>query len=138
MLFKLLRQIITLSITATLFGLALTYLKVPLIIGIPLGVLIQFGLYYAFITSLNAYMAIKDKQIENERIKEFSLQGLEVTCPCSLKKVEFVPITLNTNNAYKCNTCQKNVSVYVVPETALMTEPVISQQVPNMIPSITE
>ena len=130
---RLLLQIATLIFIAILFGLILKQFGVILFVSIPLGIMLQFGVYYAYITALNAYVELKNKKLENERIKEFSLQGLEVTCPCSLKKTEFIPVVLNTNNAYKCNYCQKNVGVYIVPETALITEPLISQPAPSMI-----
>ena len=136
MLSKLLTQIATLIITAVLFGLFLKHFGVSLFIGIPIGVIIQFGVYYAFTTTLTAYVELRNKKLENDRIKEFSLQGMEVTCPCVLKKTEFVPIILNTNNTYKCDHCQKNVSVYIAAETALVTETIASVTVPAPVPLI--
>ena len=130
MLGKLISQLTVLLTTALLFGLCLKHFGVSLLYSIPLGVILQFGMYFAFITVLNAYVSLRNKKLENERIKEFSLQGLEVTCPCSLKKTEFVPIVLNTNNVYKCNHCLKNVSVYIVPETALITETIANNTIP--------
>jgi len=136
MLSRLLSQLTVLVVTAILFGLLLKHFGVSLFIGIPLGVIIQFGAYYAFITALSAYVELKNKKLENERIKEFSLQGLEVTCPCSLKKAEFVPIILNTNNTYRCDHCQKNVSVYIAAETALVTETIASVTLPAPVPLV--
>jgi len=136
MLGKLLTQLTSLVVTAILIGLLFKHFGVSLLIGIPIGVIVQFGLYYAFITALSAYVELKNKQLENERIKEFSLQGLDVTCPCSLKKTEFVPIILNTNNTYKCDHCQKNVSVYIATETALMTDTIASVTLPAPVPLI--
>jgi len=136
MLSRLLLQLTVLTITAILFGLFLQYFGVSLLIGIPLGVIIQFGVYHAFIIALNAYVELKNKKLENERIREFSLQGLEVTCPCSLKKTEFIPIVLNTNNSYKCDHCQKNVSVYVTAETALVTETIATVTLPAPVPLV--
>lgn len=137
MLSRLLIQLAILFITATLFGVSINHFGISLIYSIPLGIILQFGVYYAFITALDAYVALRNKKLENERIKEFSLQGMEVTCPCTLKKAEFVPIILNTNNTYKCNTCQKNISVYIVPETALITETIANVTLPTTIPNIT-
>jgi hypothetical protein len=132
MIGKLVTQLTALLTVSILFGLCLKTLNINLVYSIPLGIMLQFGLYYIFITILDVWVTLKNKKLENERIKEFSLQGMEVSCPCSLKKVEFVPITLNTNNNYKCNHCQKNVSVYITAETALVTEPLIMPQVPNI------
>jgi len=132
MIGKLVTQLTALLTISLLFGLYLKHFNVSLMYSIPLGIMMQFGLYYIFIMVLDAWVVLKNKKLENERIKEFSLQGMEVSCPCSLKKVEFVPIILNTNNNYKCNHCQKNISVYVTAETALVTEPLIMPQVPNI------
>lgn len=126
MVSKLITQVLILIIIAIIFGVFLNTFHIALWLGIALGITIQFGLYYGFMAILNAYITLKNKQLENERIKEFSHQGLEVTCPCHLRKTEFVPIVLNTNNTYKCDTCQKNISVYIVPETAMITETIAS------------
>jgi len=134
MLRRLLTQLTVLITVAIFLGLFLTRFGISLFISIPLGIILQFGVYYAYITALSAFVELKNKQLENERIKEFSLQGLEVTCPCALKKKEFIPVVLNTDNKYTCNFCQKNVSVYIVPETALMTEPLALAPVPSVIP----
>lgn len=133
MLSRLLTQLIALVTVTIMFGLILKQLHISLFLSIPLGIILQFGIYYAFITALNAYVELKNKKLENERIKEFSLQGLEVTCPCTLKKTEFIPIVLNTPNTYKCDFCQKNVSVYIVPETALITETLANMTLPTDI-----
>jgi hypothetical protein len=125
-------QIIVFIAITALIGISLTYVNIPIFYGILIGIVAQFGINYAFVTVLDAVVALKNKKLENERIREFSLQGLEVTCPCSLKKTEFVPIVLNTNNTYKCDHCQKNVSVYIVPETALVTETIANTDTINI------
>jgi hypothetical protein len=136
MLSRLITQLTALVFTAIFIGLIFKHFGINLFIGIPFGIIIQFGVYYAFITTLNAYIELRNKKLENERIKEFSVQGLEVTCPCALKKVEFVPVVLNTNNTYKCDHCQKNISVYIAAETALMTETLASVTLPAPVPLI--
>jgi DNA-directed RNA polymerase subunit RPC12/RpoP len=93
-------------------------------IGMLTGGVLQYFINYLYETILSAIVALKNKQIENERIKEFTMQGLEVECPCSRKIKDFVPIRLNTANKYKCSECQKLVSVYIESTTALITEPI--------------
>jgi len=90
------------------------------------GILLQILIYNAFVSILDVYVTLKNKKLENERIAEFSYQGLEVECPCSKKRKDFVPIRLNDVNLYKCGECDKTVSVYINAETALQTEPIIS------------
>jgi hypothetical protein len=127
-------QILILLTVATVGSIILQQLGISAVMGFLVCIISQFGLYYAFILCLEAVVQLKNKQLENERIKEFSLQGLEVTCPCSLKKTEYVPIVLNTNNSYKCNHCTKHIGVYIVPETALITETIANIELPP-IPS---
>lgn len=98
--------------------------------------LIQLVVYNIFRSVLDAFVALKNKQLENERIKEFSYQGLEVTCPCSKKCIDYVPIRLNTPNMYRCSGCDKSVSVYINAETALQTEPIVSTEVTEAVTPI--
>lgn len=101
------------------------------LIGVFTGICAQFIINTIFTSAINAYVSLKNKSLENERIKEFTLQGLEVECPCSKKLKDFVPIILNTQNKYKCKDCQKTISVYVTPSTALTTEPIIDTNITN-------
>ena len=103
-------------------------------IGAITGGAIQFVFNYIYETIFNAIVALKNKKLENERIKEFTMQGIEVECPCSRKIKDFVPIRLNTSNKYKCKECQKLISVYITPSTALTTEPILDTDTVN--PSI--
>ena len=90
------------------------------------GILAQILIYNTFTSILDVYLTLKNKKLENERIAEFSYQGLDVECPCSKKRKDFVPIRLNDVNLYRCGECDKMVSVYINAETALQTEPIIS------------
>lgn len=123
MLKKLLIQLTFLVAVASVVGVFFTSFGVNFLIGALLGVAIQFGFYYGFVNALNAYVLLKNKKIENERLKELSFQGLRVTCPCHKRIEDFVPIKLNTQNYYKCTECNKNISVYIDAETAIATEP---------------
>lgn len=94
-------------------------------VGLVAGISLQYILNYLFQYVVDLIVAIKSKQLENERIKEFTMQGIEVECPCSRKITDFVPIRLNTANKYKCKECQKVISVFITPSTALTTEPIL-------------
>lgn len=123
---KVLFQIGLLLIVACLFGAIFTSLKLNFYLGFIFGILAQYGIYHLFVYCVELYTIIKVKKIEVERIRELSYQGINVTCPCARKINEFVPIRLGTSNYYKCNECQKSVSVFVNTETALVTEPIIN------------
>jgi len=68
------------------------------------------------------YIQIKIEKIKNERIKEFSKQGLEIKCPCHKSKPMFVPVELNTDNFFKCGECEKNFSVEITAKAFIQTE----------------
>lgn len=127
-------QIIAFISITSLSGYLFYINNLNTILGILLGASLQYVFNFIFISVLNSIIAIKNKKLENERIKEFTLQGLEVECPCSRKIKDFVPIILNTQNKYKCKECQKLISVYVTPSTALTTEPIINTDITS--PSI--
>jgi len=118
--------IILLLAVAFVISIILTTLHVTWWLGFLVGVLSQLLIYNAFTSILDVYLTIKNKKLENERIAEFSYQGLDVVCPCSKKRRDFVPVRLNDVNMYKCGECDKSISVYITAETALQTEPIIS------------
>ena len=64
------------------------------------------------------------EKITNDRISEYTKQGVEVTCPCSRAIKNLIPIQLNTDNSYKCLDCARNVTVNVEVKTFLETQPV--------------
>ena len=64
------------------------------------------------------------EKITNDRISEYTKQGVEVTCPCSRAIKNLIPIQLNTDNSYKCLDCSRNVTVNVEVKTFLETQPV--------------
>ena len=83
---------------------------------------IQFVLFFTIGSVLDFFNEIKMKQINTMRLAELSKQSMEVECPCHKKNREIVPIVLNTKNTYKCTACNKTNSVYIVAETAHVTE----------------
>lgn len=77
--------------------------------------IIGYNLYLKF-------LQIKIEKIKNERIKEFSKQGLEIKCPCHKSKPMFVPVELNSDNFFKCGECEKNFSVEITAKAFIQTE----------------
>jgi hypothetical protein len=62
------------------------------------------------------------ERIKNDRIREFSKQGMEVVCPCYLEKRMFVPIELNANNTFNCVECKKDCIVQITAKTFNKTD----------------
>ena len=126
MIQKLIVPIVILLAVAFVVSVTLSVFHVVWWLGFLVGILGQVLAYNAFVSILDVYVTIKNKKLENERIAEFSSQGLDVVCPCSKKRRDFVPVRLNDTNIYKCGECEKSIAVYINAETALQTEPIMS------------
>jgi len=120
---KVIAQLSLLVFGTILISVLLKQVGINYLAGGLFGLAIQFVGFYAFKSALQTYAALQNKKLENERLKEFSYQGLSVTCPCFKQIKEFVPIRLNAPNYYKCSDCKKTIGVYITPETAIVTEP---------------
>jgi hypothetical protein len=118
MLRKIFAPILTLISVSTLASLPLSndllsFSKVFLCATI--AQIILYNLY-------RKYLEIKLENIKNERIKEYSKQGLDIKCPCHMNIPMFVPITLNQKNSFKCGECKKMVAVDITAKAFLETE----------------
>lgn len=133
MIGTLLKQIVPLIFGSIVAGALFASIGVNFFIGLAAGVAIQYLLYFGFVNTLNAVVALKNKKLENERLKEFSYQGLEVKCPCFKQHLDIVPIRLNSPNYYKCGDCGKSISVIINAETAVVTEPLVSTELPKLV-----
>lgn len=138
MLRKVSFQLFSLTVISLLFGYWVTTVGGNLIIGTLTGAVIQFVGFNAFSTCLNLIILLKNKKLENERLKEFSYQGLELECPCYKKEKELVPVRFNTSNYYRCIACNKQLSVIVTAESAIVTEPILNTDLSSLDTSIIE
>ena len=68
------------------------------------------------------YLYLSAEKIKNDRIKEFSKQGMEVSCPCYLEKKMFVPIELNGTNEFNCIECKKDCVVQITAKSFNKTD----------------
>jgi len=73
---------------------------------------------------VNTVRDIKIIKLENERIAEYSRQGLLLKCPCYKQNEELIPIVLNEDNLYNCGECKKPISVKIEATTLSATVPV--------------
>ena len=70
---------------------------------------------------------INNKKLENERIKEFTKQGVSVECAyCG--EPNFVPIRFDIKNQFNCNKCNQTNSIYIDIITTQITSPLQSPQ----------
>jgi hypothetical protein len=138
MLRKVSFQLFSLTMVSLLFGYWTTTIGVNIIVGTLTGAVIQFLGFNAFSTVFNSIVLLKNKKLENERLKEFSYQGLELECPCYKKEKELVPVRFNTPNYYRCKACNKQLSVIVTAESAVVTEPILNTDLSSLDTSIIE
>jgi len=136
MLYSIFAPLTLLIIISFFIALVLKSFGIATWIGFIIGIIGQIIIRNMFVTVLDTIVQLKDKKLENERIKEFSYQGLEVACPCTKKHIDFVPIRLNTPNMYKCTGCNKPVSVFINTETAIQTEPITNTDITAAITPI--
>ncbi len=116
--------IILFSVSASVAG-CFYLLNLPFWPVFGLSSIFQIFIFNLFSTWKKQKAAIEFELIQNERIKEFSKQGIECICPdenCAAKT--FVPIQLDKENRYECPNCKKNIKVYIGSKTFLETTPV--------------
>jgi hypothetical protein len=93
---------------------------------------IGFTKYFVFTTVVQTiiYNVYKDfireryEKVYNERLKEYSKQGCEITCPCDRACRHFIPIEINGDNSYACQDCDRKIAVDVQVKSFLSTDPV--------------
>ncbi len=85
----------------------------------------QFIIYDLFSRWRRSGLEVEFRRLENERIKAFSEQGLEVTCPVeSCMHKTFVPIIISEDNEYDCPKCNAGIKIYVGTKSFLKTTPI--------------
>jgi len=119
---NLIRSLSLTLFVSTLIAAILHFVGVNFIASFLVTTIVQFIVFYTVGSVLDFINEIKMKQINAMRIAEFSKQSMEVTCPCYKKNKEIVPVVLNNKNTYKCSACEKTNSVYIIAETAHVTE----------------
>jgi len=83
----------------------------------------QLVFFYVFNTILQYSTLLKNKKLENERIAEFTKQGIDLECAnCNQKN--FVPIRFAEDNTFTCLKCTEANAVYINITTAQTTNPV--------------
>lgn len=116
--------LILFSVSASVAG-CFYLLSLPFFPVFGLATIFQIFVYNLFSNWRKQRAEIEFETIQNERIKEFSKQGIECICPdenCAAKT--YVPIRLDLENKYECPKCKKSVKVYIGSKTFLETTPV--------------
>ncbi|MBP01547.1 MAG: hypothetical protein CMM25_01885 [Rhodospirillaceae bacterium] len=77
-----------------------------------LSIILQFIGFWIFNTISQRIFSIKERQLENERIAEFSKQGVEVDC-AYCKTTNLVPVRFDVDNDFECINCGKPNAIYI-------------------------
>ena len=120
-----LKSILILSAVSSFIAGCLFLLNVAFLPVFGLSFIAQILIWNLFNNWNKQRAEIEFELIQNERIKEFSKQGLYCICPdenCAAKT--YVPIRLDLENKYECPKCKKSIKVYIGSKTFLETTPV--------------
>ena len=79
---------------------------------------IQFILNKMYIT----YLKFLSEKIKTERLREYSKQGTEITCPCYLEKSFLLPLKFNEVNSFNCLECKRDFTVDINTRSFMKTE----------------
>jgi len=77
-----------------------------------LTIAIQIGVSWIYASISNRYFNIKQQQIDNERIKEFTKQGIDVEC-AYCKTPNLIPVRFDDDNDFTCINCDKENATYI-------------------------
>ena len=113
-------SLFTLSVISSCVGLFVASDLISFTKTFVVASIVQIILYSVYKQAV-MFMA---ERLRNERIKEFSKQGMEVVCPCSKAVRTFIPIQLDQDNSYKCMDCSRNIAVGLEVKTFMTTDPV--------------
>jgi hypothetical protein len=121
----LIKQLLLLVAVTSAITFLLASFGINIAISVAISLILQFAVYNGFNYIVDSFTITRIRKIEYEKIRELSYQTAEIACACSPSHIQLVPIRLNTDNQYTCDSCKKLIKVYVNFETALATEPII-------------
>jgi len=129
----LIKQLILLVIATAILTSFFYSIGINLVIAVLTSFFLQVACYNAFIYIVNTFTSLRLRRLEIEKIKELTYQALEVSCPCNSKHRQIVPVRLNTENIYTCNTCQKRIKIFITADTAMVTDPILQPDTQNVL-----
>ena len=102
---------ITFIISTIIAGIFVTF-EISFLKVFILATIALFIIFFMF-NAIMEHKAIKNQQIiENERIKEFSKQGMELQCEyCDHS--QFVPLRFDHDTKFECDQCENTNSTHI-------------------------
>ena len=112
MAFNIFKSLIVTLIVSAAVTIVLHFTGLPLIKTFAIIVTSLFILGFIVGQISDTLGAINNKKLENDRIAEFTKQGVSIDCAyCNISN--FVPIRLDVKNEFNCNSCNKSNAIYI-------------------------
>jgi len=116
------KSIIATAVVSGLISFILHFLGFDILKTFTISAIVLIIVGFIYGQFIDTYITLNLKRIENERIKEFTKQGLDVECAYCGEN-NFVPIRLAEKNEFTCTSCAKVNSVYIEVLTTQTTTP---------------
>jgi len=127
-LFKSLVKTVSFSL---IVGYIAHFLDKPFLAWSGLAFIVQFVAFYMLNVFLE-YKAARDTRLLMVKEAEIlSLNTIKVGC-ASCKRENDVVVRVGQENRFTCGHCKVKNSVYLIAETAIVTEPIYDQPAPNL------
>ena len=111
-MFMLFRSLLITGVVSGIIGTTFWSLDQGFLKPFVLSIILQFIGFWIFNTISQRIFSIKERQLENERIAEFSKQGVEVDC-AYCKTTNLVPVRFDVDNDFECVNCGKPNAIYI-------------------------
>lgn len=99
-------------VSAVLMATLYMFFSVDLIVGFTCTYLLQLICFYIWNTYVQYRLTVVQAEQETQRIVAYSAQGIDVKCAhCSTS--QFVPIRMDTDNTFECDSCGEGNSIYI-------------------------
>jgi len=122
MLYVIIKSILVISLVASCiswFAYSINMDPIPVFI---MTIVVQILLYNIYRAITDRISAIKMREIQLQEIKNFNMQGLELSC-AHCRHTTFAPIRFDQVNSFSCPECNKPNAVYLNVTVAQETTP---------------
>ena len=111
-MFIIIRSLLLTGVIASIVGATFWSLDEGFLKPFVLTIILQFIGFWMFNTITQRIFQVKEKRLDNERIAEFSKQGVEVEC-AYCKTTNLVPVRFDIDNDFACVNCDKPNAIYI-------------------------
>ena len=113
--------LITAIVSVCVAGLLKYLIDFDFLKGLTISFVSQLVIFYTWNTILQAYMRMQFEKEQTQQAEFFSKQGVEVTC-AHCNSVNYIPVFMDQDNDFDCESCGKSNSVYIDITVAQQTD----------------